>query len=61
MAKTQEVDESKNPKGEKITFSDRVDIKAIKGAKHLVVGSTYSLHPIAAKKLVEKGYAEYIK
>ena len=63
MAKKEEqlVDESKNPKGEKVVYSDRVDIKATKGAKHLTPGKEYSLHPVAAKKLVDKGFAEYVK
>lgn len=61
MAKVEEskqvVDESKNPKGTKIVFTDRIEIKATKAAKHLIAGDVYSVHPILGDKLIKKGYA----
>lgn len=46
-----------NPKGEIIKFAERMKVKATKKAKHLIADQEYSLHPIAAKKLIEKGAA----
>lgn len=46
-----------NPKGEIIKFAERMRVKATKKAKHLIVDQEYSLHPIAARKLIEKGSA----
>lgn len=61
MATEKTADESKNPKGEKIVYADRVKVKATKNAKHLLPGKEYNLHPVNAKKLIEKGYVEPVK
>ncbi len=55
------VDESKNPEGKRIKFSDRVKVKATAKAVHMEVGKVYELHPILAEKLVKKGSATYVK
>ncbi|MDR1090497.1 MAG: hypothetical protein LBL79_05410 [Prevotella sp.] len=52
------VDESKNPAGKKIIYSDRVNIKAVSGAKYLKPGTVYSVHPELAKKLIARKVAE---
>ncbi|GEM_PF-6201504 len=60
--KEQTVDESKNPKGQKISFLDRVTVKMTKKNPFAIDESReHKLHPIHAKKLIEKGFAVEVK
>jgi hypothetical protein len=60
MAKEEETKETKG-KGKPINLAARVTIIGSAKAKVYKPGKEYSVHPETAKRLVEKGEAEYLK